>query len=244
MNNEAVVQPRLNGSAPIRVLIADPDESLHPVYREPLSGEGFDVVAAFSGLECVARLRERVPDVLVLEPQLPWGGGDGVLAMMGEVPQLATVPVMVLTSCRDPRLLEAVARFPVSDYQLKPLAPGRLAGRLRAILAHPKLRFTLGEQNGRLECSITRRTGGRVRNLRVETVDGRVIVHGRSDSHHVRQLALAAVLEAFQASQTQSEKVELDIEVAPLDGWQARRCALSETRNENVSNEPALTREN
>jgi DNA-binding response OmpR family regulator len=241
VNNKAVVQPRSNGSKPIRVLMADPDESLQPAYRESLMQEGFELVTAVSGLECVARLRERVPDVLVLEPQLPWGGGEGVLAIMGEVPQLANVPVMILTSCRDPRLLEAVARFPVGDYQLKPLAPDRLAGRLRAILAHPKLRFTLAEQNGRLECSIARRTGGRVRDLRVETVDGRIIVRGRSDSHHVKQLALAAVREAFEASQSQSERIELDIEVAPIDGWQARRCALSETTNENRSDEIALT---
>jgi DNA-binding response OmpR family regulator len=224
--------------------MADPDESLQPLYREPLLQEGFELATAVSGLECVASLREHVPDVLVLEPQLPWGSGEGVLAMMGEVPELAGVPVMVLTSCRDSRLLEAVARFPVSDYQLKPLAPDRLAGRLRSILAHPKLRFTLAEQNGRLACSIVRRTDGRVRDLRVETVDGRVIVHGRSDSHHVKQLALAAVREAFEASKSQSERVGLDIEVAPIDGWQARRCALSETRNENDSNELALTREN
>ena len=180
----------------------------------------------------------------MLEPQLPWGGGEGVLAIMGEVPQLATVPVMVLTSCRDPRFLEAVERFPVSGYQLKPLAAERLAVRLRAILAHPKLRFTLAEQNGRLECLIARRTGRRIYDLRVETIDRRVIVHGRSESHHVKQLALAAVLEAFEASQTQSERVEIDIEVAPIDGWQARRCALSETRNENYSDEIALTKEN
>ena len=224
--------------------MADPDESLQPLYREPLLREGFIVTAALSGLECASRLRECVPDVLVLEPQLPWGGGEGVLAMMGEVPELATVPVMVLTSCRDPRLLEAVARFPVSDYQLKPLAPDRLTERLRSILAHPRLRFTLAEQNGRLECSIVRRTGGRIRDLRVETVDGRVIVRGRSDLHHVKQLALAAVREAFEASPSQSERVELDIEVAPIDGWQARRCALSETRNENDSNELVLKREN
>ena len=164
--------------------------------------------------------------------------------MMGETPELANVPVMVLTSCLDPGLMEAIARFPISDYQLKPLAPDRLAGRLRTILAHPKLRFTLAEQNGRLECSIARRTGDRIRDLRVEIVDGRVIVRGRSDSHHVKQLALAAVLEAFEASQTQSERVELDIEVAPLDGWQARRCALSETRDEDVVDELALTKEN
>jgi DNA-binding response OmpR family regulator len=224
--------------------MADPDEPLHLLYRQRLSEEGFQATAAFSGLECAARLRERVPDVLVLEPQLPWGGGEGVLAMMGEIPALAAVPVMVLTSCRDRRLMEAVARFPVSDYQLKPLAAERLAERLRSILAHPKLRFTLAEQNGRLECSIARRTGGRIYDLRVETIEGRIIVHGRSDSHHVKQLALAAVLEAFEASQSQTERVELDIEVAPIDGWQARRCVLSETRNEKCSDEVALINEN
>ena len=89
LNSKALVQPRLNGSTPIRVLMADPDECLPLAYRESLSREGFELVTAASGLECVARLRERVPDVLVLEPQLPWGGGDGVLAMMGEVSDVA-----------------------------------------------------------------------------------------------------------------------------------------------------------
>lgn len=247
VNNTTAAEPRSNDAKQIRILMADPDESLQPMYRGPLLEEGFELATAVSGLECVARMRERAPDVLVLEPQLPWGGGEGVLAIMGENPDLANVPVMVLTSCRDPRLLEAVSRFPVSDYQLKPLAPNRLAGRLRAILTHPQLRFNLAEQNGRLECSIARRTGGRVRNLRVETVDGRVIVHGRADSHHVKQLALAAVQEAFEASQSQSERIELDIHVALIDGWQARRCALSEaseTTDESYANELILTKAN
>ena len=223
--------------------MADPDVSLRTLYLEHLLQNGFELATAVNGLDCVTQLRERVPDVLLLEPQLPWGGGEGILAIMGGNPELANVPVMVLTSCRDSRLLEAVSRFPVSDYQLKPLAPDRLVGRLRSILTHPKLRFTLAEQNGRLECSIAMRTGGRVRDLRVETIDGRIVVHGRSGSHHVKQLALAAVQEAFAASESQSERVELDIEVAPLDGWQADRCALSETRNENYSDELALTNE-
>jgi DNA-binding response OmpR family regulator len=224
--------------------MADPDPSLHPAYRGPLLHEGFELVTAVSGVECVARMRERAPDALVLEPQLPWGGGEGVLAIMGEVPELASVPVMVLTSCRDSRLMEAVTRFPVSDYQLKPLAPDRLAARLRKLLTRPRLRFTLAEQNGRLECSIARRTGGRIYDLRVESSHGRVIVHGRSESHHVKQLALAAVLEAFEASESQSERVELDIVVAPIDVWQARRSALPETRNEDRSDEGVRTNEN
>jgi DNA-binding response OmpR family regulator len=244
VNNTTFAQPRLNSSKPIRVLMADPDDSLYPAYRRRLSEEGFELVAVSNGVECVARMRERVPDLLVIEPQLPWGGGEGVLAIMGEIPELATVPVMVLTACRDPELMKAVTRFPVSDYQLKPLAADRLAARLRSMLGHPKLRFTLAEQNGRLECSITKRTGGRVYDLRVETIDGRVIVHGRSESHHVKQLALAAVMEAFEASETQAERVEMNIEVAPIDGWQARRCVLSETTNEDSQNELVLTNEN
>ena len=155
MRSRPVVQPPLNGSTPIRVLMADPDESLPLTYREPLSQKGFELVTAVSGLECVARLREHVPDVLVLEPHMPWGGGDGVLAMMGEVPQLATVPVMILTSCRDPDILNRVAHFPISEYHLKPIAPDRLAGRLHTLLTHPRLRFTLAEQTDHLECSIT-----------------------------------------------------------------------------------------
>ena len=151
--------------------------------------------------------------MLVLEPQLPWGGGEGVLAVMGEESDLATVPVMVLTSCRNPQVLDRVARFPVSEYHLKPLTPYRLAERLRTLLHHPRRRFALAEQAGRLECSIARRTGDRLRDLRVETIDGRVIVRGRSDSHHVKQEALAVVLEAFEATVSQSERVEFEIEV-------------------------------
>jgi DNA-binding response OmpR family regulator len=222
--------------------MADPDESIHPVYRGPLAQEGFEVAPALSGLECVARLRECVPDVLVLDPELPWGGGEGVLAIMGEVPQLAAVPVMVLTSCRDFRLLEAVARFPVCDYQLKPLAPDQLAKRLRAILAHPELRFTLAEHNGHRECSMAPGTDGCARDMHAETVDGRAIVHGGPDSDHVKQFAPTVVMEASVASQSQSEKGELESEAAPIDGWQARRCALSEERNENCSDEFDLSK--
>ena len=228
MTNRTTAYPPLTRGRPVRVLMADPDESHHPFYRESLRSEGFEVDMALNGLECVARLRDRPPHAVVLEPLLPWGGGEGVLAVMSEDPDLVVVPVMVLTSCRDPDVLKGVSHFPISDYQLKPLAPDRLAGRLRYLLDHPGLRFSMGEQAGRLECLIARRTAGRVQDLRVESIDGRVIVHGRSDSHHVKQLALAAVLEAFEASESHSERVEVDIEVGPIDGWQARRCVMPE----------------
>ena len=76
MTQETIVQSRSNGSTPIRVLMADPDPSLPPVYREPLLREGFDLETATSGLECVARL-QRVPDVLCLNRRCPGAEAKG-----------------------------------------------------------------------------------------------------------------------------------------------------------------------
>src|SRR5579863_7699205 len=113
-------------SARVDVLIADPNEGLLAEYRE-LLWEDFRLVTVSDGVECISRLREHAPDVLVLEPQLPWGGGDGVLSIMSEVPELAIVLVMILTSCRDVSLLKRVAPFAIRDYCVKPLPARQLA---------------------------------------------------------------------------------------------------------------------
>ncbi len=213
MNSGAVAQPPLRVRRLVRVLIADSDQSLLRVYRELLPQAIFEVMTASSGLECVARLRERVPNVLVLEPQLPWGGGDGVLATMRGMPDLAAVPVMILTSCRDRRVLDRVAPFPICDYQVKPVPPDRLALRIHGVLAQRRLTTRRAEHNRRLERLIDRRTDGRVHCLHVTTMDGRTVVHGRSSSYYVRELAIAAVLAACETAGGRCEGVLIDIDV-------------------------------
>jgi DNA-binding response OmpR family regulator len=123
---------------PIRVLIADTDEHLLESYREQLGQQGFDVITATSGMECVEKLREYVPDVLVLEPSIPWGGGDGVLAMMHEDSDVPLLPVIVLTHGRDHGVLYRLAPFQVDDYQAKPLNATRLAQRIRTLATQQK----------------------------------------------------------------------------------------------------------
>jgi carbon storage regulator len=62
--------------------------------------------------------------------------------------------------------------------------------------------------------SITRRTGGRIESLHVETTEGRVVIHGRTRTYHALQLAHAAVMEASKASGSDRlEGAEFDIEV-------------------------------
>jgi response regulator RpfG family c-di-GMP phosphodiesterase len=141
----------------IRVLIADPDESLLAAYRMLLRKD-FEVATAPNALKCVRRLRQVVPDVLVLEPHLPWGGGDGVLAIMCNEPSLEDIPVMILTACRDPNVLKSVAAFPIGDYCVKPLPPVHLETRIRRLLDHRRRCARAVDENNRLERWNSRRT--------------------------------------------------------------------------------------
>jgi CheY-like chemotaxis protein len=118
---------------PPRVLIADPDKYLRACYQEELSALGYVVETVGDGLECLGRLRDGSPDVLVLDPAIPWGGGDGLLTLMHEEPGLPTPPVIVISNGTDRGLLYRLTRFYVHYYQVKPVSTLRLARLIKAI---------------------------------------------------------------------------------------------------------------
>jgi CheY-like chemotaxis protein len=79
---------------PTRVMLAMANKPLLSAYCKLLACDGFEVTTATDGLWCMSLLRSFTPDVLVIDPALPWGGGDGVVAWMGEDRALARVPVL------------------------------------------------------------------------------------------------------------------------------------------------------
>jgi DNA-binding response OmpR family regulator len=125
----------------IRILIADPDEFLLSSYREHFSQHGAIVATAANALACMERLRDFAPDVLVMEPALPWGGGDGVLALIHEEPDLRPASVLLLTQGGNRSLVYRLSPFKVDDYQTKPISPQRLMRRI-CTLRSPRARDT------------------------------------------------------------------------------------------------------
>jgi CheY-like chemotaxis protein/anti-anti-sigma regulatory factor len=114
----------------IRVLLADPDEKLLVSNRVFLSRHGFEVATATNGLECLEKLRDFRPDVLVLEPEMSWGQGDDVLALMEEESDVPRVPVLILSGGSDnPRIPEPA--YSIHEHRTKPVTPELLAKRIR-----------------------------------------------------------------------------------------------------------------
>src|SRR5947209_6472565 len=123
---------------PGRVLIAAPEETLLASYRDFLSQDGFEVATARDGLACVAQLREFRPAVLVLDPALPWGWGDGVLARMREEADIPTVPVILLFTRPGPDgLHDRLAGVPPSRHLKAPPLPSLLAAMIRRLMETP-----------------------------------------------------------------------------------------------------------
>ena len=69
-----------------------------------------------------------------------------------------------------------------------------------------------------LEGQIVRRAGRRIRQLRVEVGTSRVVVHGRTASYHVKQLAILAVLEVLDEAD-RALNAEVRVYVEPTDQW-------------------------
>jgi DNA-binding response OmpR family regulator len=103
-------------------------------YADDLARRGCLVTLADSGVECWEKLSAFCPEVLVLDPALPWGGGDGVLAVMHE-DQRCAAAVIVLARAQDCEALYRIAAFTVDDCQTKPVSPARLWASVAAVLA-------------------------------------------------------------------------------------------------------------
>lgn len=113
----------------MRVLIADGDEAFLEVAQRYLSDRGHEVNIATTGIETIARLRRDLPEVVVLDQELLWGGSDGVRAVMRQVPEWSEIPVILTSSGSMAEESCAVASPPVVGRLRKPY-------RLKDLLDH------------------------------------------------------------------------------------------------------------
>lgn len=124
--------------APARILVAAPNRCTLKSYADVLRARGALVATAMTGLECIESLRAAVPQVLVLELNLLWGGEDGVLSMIADDPALRPNCVMIVAQSRNAGALYRLSGFKVDDYQTSPLSADDLANRISALLDYTR----------------------------------------------------------------------------------------------------------
>ena len=112
------------------ILVVDDDQTVREVMERFLVREGFSVVTASGGHEGLRLARELHPAAITLDVMMPDLDGWTVLAAIKGDPELADIPVILMTIVDEKNRGYALG---ATDYMVKPIDRDRLSGVLRNI---------------------------------------------------------------------------------------------------------------
>jgi two-component system, cell cycle response regulator len=117
-----------------RVLVVDDILSNVKLLEAKLSAEYFDVVTAFNGLECLAKVAEAAPDIVLLDVMMPGMDGFEVCRRIKSDPKTAHVPVVMVTALDQPSDRVAGLEAGADDFLTKPVDDAALFARVRSLV--------------------------------------------------------------------------------------------------------------
>ena len=119
-----------------RVLVIDDEAPIVDLVRGYLEREGMEVMSAGDGPTGLELIRERAPDVVVLDVMLP--GLDG-FEVLRRARTITDAYVIMLTARAEE--IDRIVGLSVGadDYLVKPFSPRELVARVRALLRRPRL---------------------------------------------------------------------------------------------------------
>jgi two-component system KDP operon response regulator KdpE len=113
------------------ILVVDDDNGLRELIRINLEHEGYGVIQAANGLQCVSAVREQRPDMVILDVMMPEMDG---LEACGKVREFSQVPILMLTAkVQSEDVITGLDRG-ADDYLIKPFNMDELSARIRALL--------------------------------------------------------------------------------------------------------------
>ena len=116
------------------VVIADDDPTVVNLVKLRLGMDQYDVVATNDAVAAIAMVRSRTPAAVILDVQMPGGGGLSALAKIKADPFLSGMPVMMLTGERNAETVMEAMGSGADDYMVKPFNPDVLAQRVSRLV--------------------------------------------------------------------------------------------------------------
>jgi two-component system phosphate regulon response regulator PhoB len=121
-----------------RVLIVEDEEPLTLLLRYNLEAEGYDVDSVGRGDEADIRLREQIPDLVVLDWMLPGLSGIELCRRIRARRETERLPVIMLTARGEEGDRVRGLATGADDYIVKPFSVPELLARVRALLRRAK----------------------------------------------------------------------------------------------------------
>jgi len=118
-----------------KILIVEDDKFLRELIVRKLSQENFDVVEAIDGEDGIKKVKETIPDLLLLDLILPGIDGFEVLSKIKEEPATASIPVIILSNLGQREDIERGLKLGAVDYLVKAhFTPNEIIEKVKANL--------------------------------------------------------------------------------------------------------------
>ncbi len=132
------------------VLVADDDKFTREMLHQVLHQEGYSVVEACEGHECLEVYKRTQPHLVLLDAMMPVMDGFECCTRLKSLPGSEHIPVLMITSLDDQASVDRAFEVGASDYVTKPINLSVLRQRVRILLEKSRLYRELEQANQQL----------------------------------------------------------------------------------------------
>ncbi|MBF0556958.1 MAG: response regulator [Nitrospirae bacterium] len=117
-----------------KILVIEDNELNMKFIREVLRRRGYTVIEAFDGADGVALAEQHIPDLILMDINMPHMGGVAALKKIKQIAPLLKTPVVALTAYAMEGDRERFINEGFIDYIAKPISIGVLMDTIERIL--------------------------------------------------------------------------------------------------------------
>jgi DNA-binding response OmpR family regulator len=112
------------------IVVADDEPDILKCVTFRLSKRGYEVLACGDGLSALELVKNRKPDLVILDVKMPLLNGTEACKRIKQDAALQAIPVILITANSWERMPEKLREVQADDCLLKPFDPGELLERV------------------------------------------------------------------------------------------------------------------
>lgn len=118
-----------------KIMVVDDEENLVELVKAILENEGFEVITASDGKECLERLKTAKPDLILLDMMMPGMSGRETCERIRKDPKTKNLKVAFLTVARFSEVgKDILKKLNAMDYITKPFDNKDLVRRVKKVV--------------------------------------------------------------------------------------------------------------
>lgn len=119
---------------PRRILVVDDEPDILRIVTFRLKKLGYEIITAVNGQEALDLIKEKRPDLILLDLRLPVIDGYEVCKRLKTDEEFKQIPIILLTASSAGKISERTSEFKADDYIIKPFESEELLEKVKKFI--------------------------------------------------------------------------------------------------------------